>query len=590
MIYINPYIKRELLSDSAIYDFLATAVGASDSTWKNRLVATSPSKNIIYNSSGLLPNEGTFTAGSFTQHFADGPNFVGGAARLNTNASAGGGTSGAYYKPYFNRNLPAGSYTFKCKMKSNVAGVTQKLRWGTSTAGATTLLDVTDVWTEFSFGFTSVTNNGLFIASQISLGAMSVLIDELQLYNNLETIPAYTADGNDGHISKAFGVQTPISKNGVFVTNSALGIHSPAFPVAKTWTAMTFLFAVRVTSDTDQSLWACITDAYYGTLNNVNLNINSGQPQFTFGLVNGSGKLNNQDFVIIGANFNAGNSESFINEVRISNDSGSGTINAQIFSLFCRLAATNPFLGDIAFCTIWDRKLTLPEWHLAAAQARERLVTMNAPYRNRNWYIAHGDSITVAYNAPQGPSFAYQMATALFTGGEHIGHINLATGGYTLSLVEGGLSTMLARIEEVKLGRGKAIVSILVGRNDNGTLISNAACDAYWIRLKALYTSLRNAGAKVIAITPLPAGTIATNGGPAGSWETYRNYLGGLMRAEPAAYDALADFGNPSVSIMGDVATANDATYYVSSDMVHPMLAGHNILVTIFQPILQSFL
>lgn len=584
------------IGSSAVYDFISSDVGASSATWKNLNVATTPSKNIIYNSSGLLPNEGTFTAGSITNHFADGPNYTGGAAKLNLNAHAGGGTSGSYYKPFFNRTLPVGNYTFKMMAKSATAGVTQLIRWGMSTAGATTIFSVTDTWTQFSISFSvsnSGSNNGLFIAAQIGLGAQSILIGEFQLYNNLDTIPDYTSDGNDGHISKPYGIRTPINKNGIYVTNDSLAIHSPAFPIAKAWTEMTLLFAIRVTSDADQSLWACITDAYYGSLSNVNLNVNSGQPQFSFGLVSGSGKLTNQDFIILGCKYAVGTSESYVNEVRVGVDSGNGTITAQIFSLFCRLAAvgsTNPFLGDIAFCTIWDRALTSSEWYLATSQARERLDVMSAPYKNRSWYIAHGDSITVAYSAPQGPSFAFQMATTSFTGSEYIGHVNLATGGYTLSLVEGGLSAILSRIAEAKLGGGKAIVSILVGRNDNATLISNAACDAYWVRLKAMYTSIRNAGAKMIAITPLPSGTAATNGGPNGSWETYRNYLSGLMRAEPSAYDALADFGNPSVSIMGDVATANNATYFVSSDMVHPMKAGHDILAGIFQPIVQSFL
>lgn len=580
------------LADSATYNFSSTTVGAADSTWTNLNGVGTPSKNIIYNSSGLLPSEGTFTAGSITQHFADGPNYTSSAARINLNAHAGGGTSGSYYKPFFDRPLPVGNYTFRCMMKSNSVGVTQLLRWGMSTAGATTIFSVTDIWTQFSIGFSVAnagSNNGLYIAAQIGLGAMTVIVDEFQLYNDIETVPVYTLDGNDGHISKPYGVRNPITKNGNYVTADVMAIHSPQYPLPKAWAEMTLLFAIRITSDTDQGLWAAITDSFYGSLNNINLTITSGEPTFSFGLVNGSGKLTDQDFVIVGASFNVGASNSYVNEVTVGSNSGKGTINAQIFSLMGRLPSTVPLLGDMALCTIWDRKLTSSEWATAVSQARSKLGLMSAPYRVRNWYIAHGDSISVAYIAPQGPSFAYQMGTSLFTGGEYLGHVNLATGGYTLSLVEGGLSAIVARVAEAKLGGGKAIVSILVGRNDNTTLISTAACDAYWVRLKTLYAAIRASGAKLIAITPLPSGTAAVNGGAAGSWETYRNYLSGLMRADPAQYDALADFANPAISIMGDVATADNLTYYVS-DGVHPMKAGHDILAAVFKPIVQTLL
>jgi lysophospholipase L1-like esterase len=583
----------ELLFDEATYHFVSTdIVDGNQAQWKNRNLDTQPGKNIIYNSSGLLPNEGTFTGGSFTQHFANGPNYTSSAARLNLNAHAGGGTSGSYYKPYFNRTLPVGSYTFYCKMKSNTVGVVQKVRWGPSTAGATIIMDVDDNWTQFSFGFTvssAGANNGLFIAAQIGLGAQSILIDEMQLYSNLETVPAYIDDGNDGHAAKPYGIRNPITKNGNFVTNSTLALHSPSFPIDKSWSEMTAMFAVKIESDTTQILWSCITDAFYGSLNNVSLSIVSGEPGFPHAGVNRTGKLTSQGFTFIGFTFGAGSSRSWVNDVRVAIGSGSAAIRAQILSALCRLPATSPLLGDCAFFTIWDSQFSEDEWAVAIERGREILTELSATTIARNWYLAEGDSITNAFSAPQGESYAHRMATELFDNNEYVGHLNLGTGGHTLSFLEGELAETLVRISEVQAGGGTAIISVLIGRNDHATLISNAACDAYWVRLKAYYSALRNAGALVIAITALPSGTAATNGGPAGSWETYRNYLNGLIRGDTSQYDALADFGNPSVGIMGDVATCENTTYY-SSDGVHPYPAGHILLAAIIKPIIQSLL
>ena len=159
----------------------------------------------------------------------------------------------------------------------------------------------------------------------------------------------------------------------------------------------------------------------------------------------------------------------------------------------------------------------------------------------------------------------------------------------TLTTLENSTALPLARIPEILAGGGKCIMPVLIGRNDNGTLTSNAAVDAYWVRLKAYYAQFRALGAKVIACTPLPSGTLATNGGPSGSWQTYRLYLRTKMLAEPSAYDALADFGDPATT-MGDVATCENPTYYAPADTVHPYPAGHALLAAAIKPIIQGLL
>jgi lysophospholipase L1-like esterase len=242
----------------------------------------------------------------------------------------------------------------------------------------------------------------------------------------------------------------------------------------------------------------------------------------------------------------------------------------------------------LAAFSIWDRQLSISEWYSAVAETKQRLTAMSAPQKIRNWYIAEGDSITASYTLPQGESFAYRMVPELFVD-EYLGHVNFGVGGAGLSTIQNRLPQVLARIAEVQAGGGIPVVSVLIGRNNNGTLITNADVDAYWVQLSAYYDAIKATGAKLIAITCLPSGTAATNGGPSGSWETARNYLNSLIRAGSSHYDALADFGNSSISIMGDVATCENVTYY-APDGVHPYPAGHAILAGIIKPIIQSFL
>lgn len=579
--------------NTAVYEFISTSViDGNQAQWKNLRLQTNPSKNIIYNSSGLIPQEGSFS-GTVTNYFANGPTYANGATRVTVLNTVGGESTSAFYKPFTARQLPVGSYVFKCKIKTGTAGVTQNLRYGFSTTSATTNFTVDDNWTTLTINGTvssAVASNFIVIGTQIGAGNQAFLIDELQFYSSAETIPNYVDDGNDGHIAKPFGIRNPITKNGNYITNSTLAMASPQYPLPKTWSAMTVLFAIQITADTTQILLSTILDAFQGTsATTLTLSIINGEPAFP-AAVNRTGKLNNQNFVIIGFSFNNTDSRSYVNEVLVrSTGIPASSFNAQILSILNRLPTTSPLLGDCAVIGIWDTKLSDADWYRAVASARNKVTTMGGTFNNRNWLIAVGDSITASFSAPQGESYAYRMVTEVFTGSEYIGEANFGVGGYTLSILESQLSLVLTRISEVKKGGGEAIVSVLIGRNDNGTLTSNAACDAYWVRLKAYYTSCRNAGAKLIAITALPSGTAATNGGPSGSWETYRNYLNGLMRSEPSAYDALADFGNPAVSIMGDVATCENITYY-AADGVHPYPAGHVILAGLFKPIIQSLI
>jgi len=582
----------------AVYEFASVDVVGSQASWKNRLVAAAVSKNIIYNSSGFIPSEGTFSGGSITQHFADGPNYTKGAAKVNINAQVGGETSGAFYKPFFNRNFPVGTYTFKCKIKTAVPGVTQKIRYGFTTTSPANLMDADDTWQDLTMNFTSSnagSNYYMTIGAQISLGAQSVLIDELQLYSTADTIPAYTDDGNDGHINKPYGARFPITKNGDFVTSNSLAILSPAYPVPKNWTEMTIVMVFRVTSSATQVLFSATTDSFYGTTEaGLSIVVSSGELAPTIANKLGTGNLNGQGFVMAGFTYKAtpDSSDFFINDLMIetSTDVAFTALNAQILTILGRFPANSVFVGDVAYCKIWDARLSRAQCKTAAHQARQYMATIGAPLTRRNWYIGEGDSITASYSPPQGQSFAYKMTAETFTGSQTtISHLNLATGGHNLATVEGDLAYMLQRIREVSAGGGKCIVSLLIGRNDNATLISNAACNAYWVRLKAYYAACRNAGAYVIAITCLPSGTIATNGGPSGSWETYRLYLRGLMLADSTAYDAIADFGDPATT-MGNVTNANNATYYDSSDMVHPYPAGHTLLAALIKPIIQGLL
>ncbi|MGC3945356.1 MAG: SGNH/GDSL hydrolase family protein [Chryseolinea sp.] len=583
------------VSFDSLYDFVSADLGANDASWKNKKLVAVPSKNIIYNSSGLIPSEGSFGSGgaSITQHFANGPNYSGSAVKIVLSATVGGESTGSFWKPFFNRQFNVGDYIFRCKMKTAVPGVTQKIRWGFSTTSPTNLLDIDDNWQTVSMPFTSASNAFNYyiaVGSQLSLGGQSILVDELQLYSTADTIPNYTDDGNDGHINKPFGARYPITKNGSFVTNTPLALISPSYPDAKTWSEMTFLIALRVNSDATQIILSTLDDSGLGTTTStLNYILTAGEISVSVAAENRTGKLTNQGFVVLGFSFNGSSSYSYVNEVTIRISTGRAAFAAQVMSLLCRLATSSPVLGDVAFVDIWDTQMTTSQWAANVRKARLRLVEMGASAATRNWYIAEGDSITASFSNPQGESYAYRMSPELFNTSEYLGILDLGTGGHTLSIVESELSYMLARIAEVIAGGGKAIVSLLIGRNDNGTLISNGACDAYWVRLKAYYASCRAAGAKVIAISCLPSGLNATNGGPSGSWETYRNYLNGLMRAEPSAYDALADFGNPSVSIMGDVATCENTTYYEPGG-VHPYPGGHTILATIIKPVIQSLL
>jgi lysophospholipase L1-like esterase len=214
------------------------------------------------------------------------------------------------------------------------------------------------------------------------------------------------------------------------------------------------------------------------------------------------------------------------------------------------------------------------------AKAAESSLVVTKP---KNLLIVEGDSISVG---PASNSYAQQyFANAT---GTDLSIYNVAAGGGSMMSqnvnpdlnLSVRLPYHLAGIPTSLTGR-KAIVTLFFGANDLTAYATNAD---YLTELYGYVDQLRSAGAVVGICTVLAKGT--AQGGYA-TFNTRRASLNTQLRADVGTeFDFLVDFAADAT--MGTDAAPNNATYFNSSDGLHPTAAGHAILEPIFRAAINS--
>ena len=178
-------------------------------------------------------------------------------------------------------------------------------------------------------------------------------------------------------------------------------------------------------------------------------------------------------------------------------------------------------------------------------------------------YIAEGDSITYGRLATvTTDGYAYLMGRKY---DPFLQGVNYGIDGSTLGTLESParFDAAIATIGRAVIAGKLPIMSVLIGTNDASAIPTNIAADAWYVRLVAYWTAMRNAGAKVVAATCLPRND--------GVWsEPVRTYLNGLIRADATKYDALVDYAaDPTIGVWS-------GTYW--GDAFHPNTAGHAVM------------
>lgn len=186
--------------------------------------------------------------------------------------------------------------------------------------------------------------------------------------------------------------------------------------------------------------------------------------------------------------------------------------------------------------------------------------------------VAEGDSISVDYSGYYAGYFKLQHPELEY-------HI-LAVGG-------SGMDTMVAREETVQK-LNPDIVTVFIGANDLG---SAPSARAYFDRLVAYVTPLRDRGSKVWVATNLPL-SIAGNPAYTNNHNALRGPLADLLKqAVGKQIDGVIDFGGDPV--MGQLTAPSNGQLY--SDGVHPTerssgLGGHDYLYAIYEQAMKQAL
>jgi lysophospholipase L1-like esterase len=182
---------------------------------------------------------------------------------------------------------------------------------------------------------------------------------------------------------------------------------------------------------------------------------------------------------------------------------------------------------------------------------------------------------------------------ALDDDAEKLNVVSFATSGSVIGDTLSRVPSVVSTIEKVVAEGSRPIVVYMTGVNDlilglGGAALTTAGINLLGDALQSIWTSYRNAGAKVIACTI----TAAEVGNPASGFysEALRTQLNDKIRSLSAYYDALADFG--ATQQVGTWQDPNDPPGNPNSyfaDHVHPKLQGHIVMANILSPLVDNF-
>lgn len=199
------------------------------------------------------------------------------------------------------------------------------------------------------------------------------------------------------------------------------------------------------------------------------------------------------------------------------------------------------FKGQLAALTIWDRVTSAEEKVRNAIVSANRLMAIGEDYRPSGTdYIALGHSFVEFAG-----SYADRVGGAF---SPYVQGFNQGVTGFQVSNLAAQIVAPGGALELIAAQRAKGrrvVVSVDIGTNDLPT--TTGAASALWTAVKTtILAPLRAAGAKVIAVTM--TGRNTDGGFPAvpAFMAVGRDHYNGLLRADTAAYDGLADFAADS--------------------------------------------
>lgn len=210
------------------------------------------------------------------------------------------------------------------------------------------------------------------------------------------------------------------------------------------------------------------------------------------------------------------------------------------------------FPGSMAYMLIYDAAHNTAkignQFTAITAQLDDKGISITSPIA---LFLAEGDSITQGTGNNPYPRIAA---------------MSYATSQTNISAVPGStiadVSARAAAVDALRPTDTKAILSLLIGRNDaGGTTAAQLVAD-----IKAYCLARQSAGWTVVVCTLLP--------GIGGGYNAFRNAVNALLVADSSFYSVICRFDLDP--IMGPDGAENDAALY--SDGVHPTQLGQNYL------------
>lgn len=563
------------------------------------------SKNIFTWSKAEIRNNGSATLPGVTR-FTSGT-----AARL---LWANTSNVFSFWSSTTNGVPAAGTYTARFKLTSNT-GADVGLRVGSTASPAdVTAITATTTPTVFTKQITTDgTNYATFGLYNNGSGNLpDVIIDEIEVYLTSELPVSFNDTRNWAHRRRANlpGTTLYAADGSLDNTQNAGTANAGIYGVIQAPEALT---ATADTTGYQLTEWTYLliasTSAAGGTSNvllgtELNANLGSTVNSLQWGVAQTTGRPTLQplnfgvsELHTVGSGYHiwgsrVKNGERAVNYGRwmMSWDDNAYTGFKVRNFLHGGTATTTQYNGKEALLVFWDTYLTDAEWDEAVLMAEYLMEQRALTISKREWgYISAGDSITAgpslstSYSSLQGIGFNFDGGTYnlpmrnVGVSGYGITDIeNMLAGNNTAASFAVGPGGILARIAEMIADDMQPVVSLMIGVNDSA-YINTSGVTAFYTRLKAIWATLRAAGALVIGITNLPA-NVGNN------WETNRLAIRTNILADAATLlDGVVDFGDPT-SPMGNSANLTDTTYW-NADQLHPLALGHS---TYLSPLMKT--
>jgi len=553
----------------------------------NRYASTPPNGNIFTLSTGYIRSAGG--AGVLTNNFANGP---GGSMTASRVEFAADTTTFLLYSGA----PPANNYRLRLPVKLNSGGPTKDIRYGDTLPGylTATVNDATWTYLDVSpYAASGTTYDSFAILPAAANAPVDLLIDELQWYPSAETMPAFATETNDWHFKvRNKGYAGAISRSGNLLDNltgGAVGsVLSPTFPAAKTFTEFCAVVAFDYRTLGSGQLFVTEADASLGTtVNTLQIGVTAGSVlgQVTFQPVNqGTTRIEpvNEGVHIYAIRIRNGARECYFNGVELNSASTAWAgFQARMLNLYGSTTAT-PARGFPVVAVAFPSYPSDADFFAI----HEKIRNVDVPAAGQvmgtfsHFLLSDGDSISASTGAPQGPAYPYLLGAAgAFAGKPPLYMRNRSVSSSGIVDLNTRKAKNLQIIAQAIAAGAQPIVTILCATNDTAE-IGSLGHAAYYDKLALLYADYRNAGAIVIAATPLPANV----GNPA--WNAERLLLAALMRTRVGLdFEGLADLAaDPDIGPDGAPAAR---VYY--DDDIHLNTAGQVIAAGIFETAIDPF-